>query len=245
MRSFEEVRKESNETFKKRNEISQKLSELSKKFREQLTEENLSKLWAPYEVGIDHYYSYGVAYIKDNNIKLYEWDNCSIIERFVERYKDKDFNLFRSIGVKSSWSYEEAVEHLEETKKEMDMFNEKVSSITLPAEFAEIRKLLDEYKELNSKTSSLYNEAYAAFVTERYGTLGDIVIGKTYYLYDTKLQSKVALVEVLSKDESGLGYKCVDHEADDKKYVHVRKDRLEVDLRGFPKDELIYGPTNA
>ena len=45
MRSFEEVRKESNETFKKRNEVFQKRSELSKKFREQLTEENLSKLW--------------------------------------------------------------------------------------------------------------------------------------------------------------------------------------------------------
>ena len=245
MRSFEEVRKESNETFKKRNEISQKLSELSKKFREQLTEENLSKLWAPYEVGIDHFYSYEVAYIKSNYIKLYEWDNCSIIGRFVERYKDKDFNLFKSIGVKSSQSYEEAVEHLEETKKEMELFNEKVSSITLPAEFAEVRKLLDEYNELNSKTSFLYREAYDAFVTERYGTLGDIVIGKTYYLYDTKLQSKIALVEVMSKDESGLGYKCVDHEADDKKYVHVRKDRLEVDLRGFPEDELKYGPTNA
>ena len=244
MRSFEEIRKESNETFKKRNEISKKLSELSKKFREQLTGENLSKLWAPYEVEIDHYYSYEIAYIKDNYIKLYEWDNCSIIERFVERYKDKDFNLFKSIGVKGSQSYEEAVEHLEETKKEMELFNEKVSSITLPAEFAEIRKLLDEYNELNSKTSFLYREAYDAFVTERYGTLGDIVIGKTYYLYDTKLQSKIALVEVVSKDESGLGYKCVDHEADDKKYVHVRKDRLDVDLRGFPKDELKYGPTN-
>lgn len=30
-----------------------------------------------------------------------------------------------------------------------------------------------------------------------------------------------------------------------KDIVHVRKDRLEVDLRGFPKDELKYGPTNA
>ena len=42
---------------------------------------------------------------------------------------------------------------------------------------------------------------------------------------------KIALVEVLDKNPSELGYTCIDHEADGEKFFHVDASRLKPDLR--------------
>ena len=180
----------------------------------------------------------------DGTLPILKWRDSLCI--YLDRaWKADDTEIFEVLLRRDFYNtpktYEEAInrlENLNNLEKEIKSLFVKFDSMSHYDEYVECLKVIEDIKD---KITKNYNESKNAFIQEKYGELGTIVVGKSYFLYDTNMKSKIAFVEVLEKEESGLGYKCVDHEAGDKKYSHVRAKRLEEDLRDFPESELRFG----
>lgn len=65
-------------------------------------------------------------------------------------------------------------------------------------------------EELYQNVSKAYEDYKDAFLINQYGCP----------------QGEIALVEVLEKNPSELGYTCIDHDANDEKFFHVDASRL-------------------
>lgn len=81
----------------------------------------------------------------------------------------------------------------------------------------------------------LYEKAKAEYILSKYGKnpFEEQYTGKKFFL--TKKNDGreiIGYVTILSKDESGLGFKVLDEESE-KKYYHVDKYRLKYDMREF------------
>ena len=81
----------------------------------------------------------------------------------------------------------------------------------------------------------LYEKAKAEYILSKYGKnpFEEQYVGKKFFL--TKKNDGreiIGYVSILSKDESGLGFKVYDEESE-KKYYHVDKYRLKYDMREF------------
>ena len=216
-----------------------------------LTKEELTKIFKPFEVTIETTSAWRnekTAKLKvsdnDESLPILRWRDSSGIS-LDRAWKEEDTEIFEILLQRDFYNvpktYEEATKRLENInnlEKEIKSLFVKFDSMAHYDEYVENLKVIEDTKD---KITKNYNEAKIAFILEKYGELGTIVVGKSYFLYDTNMKSKIAFVEVLEKEESGLGYKCVDHEADNKKYSHVRERRLEVDLRDFPESELRFG----
>lgn len=93
---------------------------------------------------------------------------------------------------------------------------------------ASLGKRLDE-------DDDLYEKAKAEYILSKYGKdpFEGQYLGKKFFL--TKKNDGreiIGYVTILSKDESGLGFKVYDEESE-KKYYHVDKYRLKYDMREF------------
>lgn len=255
MSTFEELKAENEKLWDDLRNLTKKSEELKEGLNNLLTKEELAKVFKPFEVTIEAAPAWGrrVAELKisendDNRLSILRWRDYYSDLSLEMAWKTGDASLFETLFQKyfhpSPKTFEEATERLEklnDLEKEIKSLFVKFDSMSHYDEYVECLKSIDDIKKSISKN---YDEAKNAFILERYGELGTIVIGKSYFLYDTNMKSKIAFVEVLEKEKSGLGYKCVDHEAGDKKYSHVRERRLEADLRDFPESELRFGIKN-
>lgn len=257
MNTFAELRLENERLWGELNSLTKKSDELKEKINNLLTEEELAKAFKPFEVTVETkslWREEGIAELKvlDNgeSIPILKWaygntdagvyldrawksDDTSIFERLIK----KDFDS-------APKTYEEAAKRLEKIRdleKEINSLSVKFDSMLQYDEYVECLQAIDDIQRNISKN---YYEAKNAFILEKYGDIGTIVVGKNYFLYDTELKNEIAFVEVIEKEESGLGYRCIDHEADNKKYTHVRAERLKEDLRDFPGEEFQLGPKN-
>lgn len=210
--------------------------------------DSLKETFAPYgvEVKTRHEYLCNYVYVIINNsqeILLFvcndDFKNLKIkyLDDEGKFNKDYFFNYLRY--TLNSYSYES----FKESAALVEIYLKNVEKVLKESKICDVfnkyQDCLDKLNNVNKEIREKENLAEKAWILEKYGASRyDIQVGKSYYLYDSRLKFHIAYVEVLSEDESGLGYKCVDHEDDDKKYVHVRPNRLEVDMRGYPKDEL-------
>ena len=259
MNTFAELRLENEKLWGELNSLIKKSEGLKGKLNSLLTEEELAKAFKPFEVTVETKPSWrwregGIAELKvlDNgeSIPILNWTNGGMdSDVFLDRaWKSDDTSIFERLIKKDFDSvpktYEEATKRLEKLKDietEINSLSVKFDSMFHYDEYVEC---LQAIEDLQKNISKNYYEAKNAFIMEKYGDIGTIVVGKNYFLYDTGLKNKIAFVEVIEKEESGLGYRCIDHEADNKKYSHVRAERLKEDLRDFPDDEFKLGPKN-
>ena len=255
MNTFAELKLENERLWGESNSLTKKSEELKEKIKSLLTEEKLAKVFKPFEVTVETkslWGEKGIAELKvlDNgeSIPILKWADGSIYSgAYLNRaWKSNDTSIFERLIKKDFDSvpktYEEATKRLEKLKDietEINSLSVKFDSISHYDEYVECLQAIEDIQRNISKN---YYEAKKAFILEKYGDIGTIVVGKNYFLYDTGLKNEIAFVEVIEKEESGLGYRCIDHEADNKKYTHVRAERLKEDLRDFPSDEFALGP---
>lgn len=255
MNTFAELRLENERLWSESNSLTKKSEELKEKIKSLLTEEELAKVFKPFEVTVETkslWSEKGIAELKvlDNgeSIPILKWADGNIYSGvYLDRaWKSDDTSIFERLIKKDFDSvpktYEEATKRLEKLKDietEINSLSVKFDSISHYDEYVECLQAIEDIQRNISKN---YYEAKKAFILEKYGDIGTIVVGKNYFLYDTGLKNEIAFVEVIEKEESGLGYRCIDHEADNKKYTHVRAERLKEDLRDFPSDEFALGP---
>ena len=251
MSTFAELKAENEKLWGDLRSLTKKSEEIKENLNSLLTKDELAKIFKPFEVTIETkslWRTERTAKLKvsdnDESLPILKWRDSDDI--YLERaWKIGDMELFEILLQRDFYNvpktYEEAIvrlENLNNLEKEIRSLFVKFDSMSHYDEYVEHLKSIEDIKKSISKN---YDEAKNAFILEKYGKLGTIVVGKSYFLYDTNMKSKIAFVEVLEKEESGLGYKCVDHEADNKKYSHVRERRLEEDLRDFPESELRFG----
>lgn len=257
MNTFAELRLENEKLWGELNSLTEKSWGLKEKINSLLTEEELAKAFKPFEVTVEKkilWREKGTAELKvlDNgeSIPILKWaDGNMDAGVYLDRaWKSDDTSIFERLIKKDFDSapktYEEATKRLEKLKDietEINSLSVKFDSMSHYDEYVEC---LQAIEDLQKNISKNYYEAKNAFILEKYGDIGTIVVGKNYFLYDTGLKNEIAFVEVIEKEESGLGYRCIDHEADNKKYTHVRAERLKEDLRDFPSDEFKFGPKN-
>lgn len=248
MSTFAELKIENEKLWNDLHSLTKKSEELEENINKLLTEKELAKAFKPFEVIIDKTFSWGSeksVKLKftdiDEYISIFTWKGFSLERDWEAEEMNLFVTLFRKGFYHTPKTYEEAIKRLENLKAIEKEINSLFTKFYSMLHYDEYVECLDAIKDIKEKISKNYNEAKNAFILEKYGELGTIVVGKSYFLYDTSLKSKIAFVEVLEKEESGLGYKCVDHEAGDKKYSHIRANRLEEDLRDFPNSELKFG----
>ena len=255
MNTFAELKLENERLWGESNSLTKKSEELKEKIKSLLTEEKLAKVFKPFEVTVETkslWSEKGIAELKvlDNgeSIPILKWADGNIYSGvYLDRaWKSDDTSIFERLIKKDFDSvpktYEEATKRLEKLKDietEINSLSVKFDSMSHYDEYVECLQAIEDIQRNISKN---YVEAKKAFILEKYGDIGTIVAGKNYFLYDTGLKNEIAFVEVIEKEESGLGYRCIDHEADNKKYTHVRAERLKEDLRDFPSDEFALGP---
>lgn len=251
MSTFAELKAENEKLWNDFRNLTKKSEELEESINNILTKEELEKIFKPFEVTIETTSAWRnetTAKLKvsdnDASLPILKWRDSYGIS-LDRAWKTGEREIFEILLQRDFYNtpktYEEATKRLENInnlEKEIKSLFVKFDSMSHYDEYVECLKVIEDTKD---KITKNYNEAKYAFILEKYGELGTIVVGKSYFLYDTNMKSKIAFVEVLEKEESGLGYKCVDHEADNKKYSHVRERRLEVDLRDFPESELRFG----
>ena len=250
MSTFAEFKLENEKLWGELNSLTEKSKELKEKIESLLTEDELAKAFKPFEVTVETkslWNREGLVRLKcldnDESILILRWIDSGdclkvvYVDKVFEKLIQKDFDNIPK-------TYEEAIKRLENLKDletEINSLLKKFDSMLQYDEYVECLKAIDDIQKNISKN---YYEAKNAFIMEKYGDIGTIVVGKNYFLYDTGLKNEIAFVEVIEKEESGLGYRCIDHEADNKKYTHVRAERLKEDLRDFPDSELKLGPKN-
>ena len=254
MNTFAELKLENERLWGELNSLTKKSEELKEKINNLLTEEELAKAFKPFEVTVETkslWSSKGFVRLKcldtDESIPILKWVDGTDASLYLDRaWKTEGRSLFEELVQKdfnnTPKTYEEATKRLEKLKgleTEINSLFEKFDSVSQYDEYVEC---LQAIKDIQKNISKNYYEAKNAFILEKYGDIGTIVVGKNYFLYDTGLKNEIAFVEVIEKEESGLGYRCIDHEADNKKYTHVRAERLKEDLRDFPSDEFTLGP---
>lgn len=253
MNTFAELRLENERLWGESNNLTKKSEELKEKIKGLLTEEGLAKAFKPFEVTVEtrHLWnSKGFVRLKcldtDESIPVLKWEDTGASVYLDRAWKTEDRSLFEELVQKdfnnTPKTYEEATKRLEKLKgleTEINSLFEKFDSMSQYDEYVECLRAIEDIQKNISKN---YYEAKKAFILEKYGELDTIVVGKNYFLYDTGLKNEIAFVEVIEKEESGLGYRCIDHEADNKKYTHVRAERLKEDIRDFPSDEFKLGP---
>lgn len=144
---------------------------------------------------------------------------------------DPDWYKYLSIPTfKDFKELDEYVKQAKELVTKLDKVLEKYNPLNLKIKLFEMKNVKEE---LYQKVSKAYEDYKDAFLVNQYGCpQGEIAVYKQYYLLNAK-NDKVALVEVLEKNPSDLGYTCIDHEADDEKFFHVDASRLRPDLRGL------------
>lgn len=257
MNTFAELRLENERLWGELNSLTKKSDELKEKINNLLTEEELAKAFKPFEVTVETkslWREKGIAELKvlDNgeSIPILKWayGNTDAGVYLDRAWKSDDTSIFERL-IKEDFdntpkTYEEATKRLKKLKgleTEINSLFEKFDSVSQYDEYVECLQAIEDIQKNISKN---YYEAKNAFILEKYGDIGTIVVGKNYFLYDTGLKNEIAFVEVIEKEESGLGYRCIDHEADNKKYTHVRAERLKEDLRDFPGEEFQLGPKN-
>ena len=254
MSTFAELKAENEKLWNDFRNLTKKSEELEESINNILAKEELEKIFKPFEVTIETtsgWRNERTVKLKvsdyDETLPILKWrESLSTLGMSLDRaWKTGDGEIFEILLQRDFYNtpktYEEAtkrLENLNNLEKEIKSLFVKFDSISHYDEYVECFKVIEDIKD---KISKNYSEAKNAFILEKYGEIGTIVVGKSYFLYDTNMKSKIAFVEVLEKEESGLGYKCVDHEAGDKKYSHVRAKRLEWDLRDFPESELRFG----
>lgn len=253
MSTFAELKIENEKLWNDFRNLTKESEELEESINSILTKEELEKIFKPFEVTIETtsaWRSEKVVKLKvsdnDESFPILKWRDSSGIS-LNRAWKEDGTEIFEILLRRDFYNtpktYKEAIirlENLNDLEKEINSLFVKFDSIAHYDEYVEYLRAIVDTKD---KISKNYNEAKSAFIQEKYGEIGTIVVGKSYFLYDTNRKSKIAFVEVLEKEESGLGYKCVDHEAGEKKYSHVREKRLEWDLRDFPESELRFGLT--
>lgn len=251
MSTFAELKAENEKLWGDLHNLTKESERIEESLNNLLTKEELTKIFKPFEVTIETtsaWRSERTVKLKvsdyDETLPILRWRDSSCI--YLDRaWKADDTGIFKILLQRDFYNtpktYEEAtkrLENLNNLEKEIKSLFIKFDSMSHYDEYVECLKVIEDTKD---KITKNYNEAKNAFILEKYGEIGTIVVGKSYFLYDTNMKSKIAFVEVLEKEESGLGYKCVDHEAGEKKYSHVRAKRLEWDLRDFPENELRFG----
>lgn len=251
MSTFAELKIENEKLWSNLRNLTKESEKLKENINSLLTKEELAKVFKPFEVTIETTSAWRnetTAKLKvsdnDASLPILKWRDSYGIS-LDRAWKTEDIGIFELLLQRDFYNvpktYEEAIKRLENLnnlEKEINSLFVKFDSMSHYDEYVECLKVIDDTKD---KISKNYNEAKNAFIQEKYGEIGTIVVGKSYFLYDTNMKSKIAFVEVLEKEESGLGYKCVDHEAGEKKYSHIRAKRLEEDLRDFPESELRFG----
>lgn len=257
MNTFAELKLENERLWGELNSLTKKSEGLKENIKNLLTEEELAKAFKPFEVTVETtslWREKGTAELKvldnDKSIPILKWaDGGMDLGVYLDRaWKSDDTSIFERLIKKDFGSvpktYEEATKRLEKLKDietEINSLSVKFDSMSHYDEYVEC---LQAIEDLQKNISKNYYEAKKSFIREKYGYIGTIVVGKNYFLYDTGLKNEIAFVEVIEKEESGLGYRCIDHEADNKKYTHIRAERLKEDLRDFPSDEFKLGPKN-
>lgn len=86
-----------------------------------------------------------------------------------------------------------------------------------------------------NEDSDFYEKAKAEYILSKYGKnpFEEQYLGKKFFLTKKNDEREIiGYVTILSKDESGLGFKVYDEESE-KKYYHVDKYRLKYDMREF------------
>ena len=251
MSTFAELKAENEKLWGDLHNLAKESERIEESLNNLLTKEELTKVFKPFEVTIETtsgWRNERAVKLKvsdnDESLPILKWRESLNIS-LDRAWKADDTEIFEILLKRDFYNtpktYEEAtkrLENLNNLEKEIKSLFVKFDSMSHYDEYVECLKVIEDIKD---KISKNYNEAKNAFILEKYGEIGTIVVGKSYFLYDTNMKSKIAFVEVLEKEASGLGYKCVDHEAGEKKYSHVREKRLEWDLRDFPESELRFG----
>lgn len=100
-----------------------------------------------------------------------------------------------------------------------------------------INEVIENIKSLKSKIvdaeheqADAYEQAKRCFISNKYGKDG---IAAPYYLRDKKGNETLGLVNIIKKEDSGLGFTVEDIESG-RRYYHVSGLRLREDLRDFP-----------
>ena len=256
-KTFAELKKENKVLWAEYENLKNNLDKVQSKLKENLTVEGLTKIFAPYSITINKTANCPRAYTATMHVpneyalhgervfSLISWvvnsnDNIESIHRI---YEDDGFNLFSKVhSCEHLSTYKDCVAELQLAKTHTDTIESLLKKFTEDTELKGLMSYDEQIYEIRQRIKENVKAAKEAFILEKYGVSeSEVAVGKSYFLYDTKGSYKIGLVEVVSKDSSGIGYTCIDHEADDKKYYHVRPGRLEEDLREFPKLELEYG----
>lgn len=147
-----------------------------------------------------------------------------ILENHIMRHCDKniDFETYQSLAEECFDIAAKCVAAMED----YELFNL----------YAEAAQTEEESSNINSKILELKWKAKDLYIEDMYGTTKkEPVVGKQYFLLDSKLNDKIGFVQVVSIDKSGLGCHCFDEEAE-KHYYHVNPKRLSYDMRKFEFD---------
>lgn len=146
------------------------------------------------------------------------------------------FNAFKNSARFGMCKTLKAAEDLiKEFKKDWQAFTKAIKGLQDNCGIAKIKKLESDYEELRAQTEICKQEARIEYLKIKYGESRDLVASDhPVYLLDKNYQ-KVALVKVLKKEDSGLGYTVKDIETGKLKY-HVPEKSFVYDLRDFEKD---------
>lgn len=171
----------------------------------------------------------------ESTLKMFEWgyegerDIEEAKNELVERIFDMASSVARILGTTDikeakmifddcSYLYNKAIEIAENENPFVDELNN----------IASLGERLNE-------DDDLYEKAKAEYILSKYGKdpFEGQYLGKKFFL--TKKNDGreiIGYVTILSKDESGLGFKVYDEESE-KKYYHIDKYRLKYDMREF------------